>query len=131
MEKIYDGTLGDPVFQEVSARIDIHSARSLKRDDLDRQAVVAKELGISLRRLRTIARRLLKSRRHEIHLSGNGCRIPIANVITDKGFERACSIVMRTYAGTLKNLELPGYALTDGVRSEALELFIRTKKGKH
>lgn len=49
--------------------------------------------------------------------AGGGARIGIATFRTSKDFHAACVAAIKHFRGTLKNLELPDYELTDGTHS--------------
>lgn len=62
---------------------------------------------------RRIARIAKQVHAFSLHLVGNGADVPIATVVTAKGFESACKTALRAFSGTFKNLELPGYAIKE------------------
>lgn len=128
MQELYDGEVGSELFNELRKRADGLKFSSRKACDVERLDEVAKELRIDRRKLRRLGRKLSSVSRFDLRLVHDGLSVPIASIVTTGDFGRACAVAVRAYSGTLKNLELPGYMLTDGKHYAHLESLVGLKR---
>ena len=113
MQTIYEGSLGSEFFQQIASQTaDIDLS---KRDAATRARLyeIASGMKTDRKAVRRIARIAKQVHAFSLQLVGNGADVPIATVVTAKGFESACKTALRTFSGTFKNLELPGYAIQE------------------
>ena len=113
MQTIYEGSLDTEFFQRISSQtadIDLSRRDAWTRARLDE---IASGMKTDRKRVRRIARIAKQVHAFSLHLVGNGVDVPIAVVVTAKGFESACKTALRAFSGTFKNLELPGYAIKE------------------
>lgn len=75
------------------------------------------EFKMSADTIRRIRRTAAQFERFEIFLADGMTNVPVASVVTAKGFEHACRHVMRHFSGTFSNLTLPQWKLVAGANS--------------
>lgn len=113
MQTIYEGSLDSEFFQRIASQtadIDLSKRDAATRARLDEIASGMKTDRKAVRRIARIAKQV---QAFSLRLVGNGADVPVATVVTAKGFESACKTALRTFGGTFKNLELPGYAIQE------------------
>ena len=113
MQLIYEGSLGSDSFQQIAgltADIDLSKRDAATRARLDEIASDFKTDRKAVRRIARIARQV---QAFSLRLVGNGTDVPVATVVSAKGFESACKTALRTFGGTFKSLKLPGYAIQE------------------
>jgi hypothetical protein len=113
MKTIYEGSLGSKFFQQIASQtadIDLSRRDAWTRARLDE---IASGMKTDRKRVRQIARIAKKVQAFSLYLVGNGVCVPVSTVVTANGFESACKTALRAFSGTLKNLELPGYAIKE------------------
>ena len=113
MQTIYEGALGSEFFQQIASQtadIDLSKRDAATRARLDE---IASGMKTDRKAVRRIARIAMQVQAFSLQLVGNGADVPIATVVTAKGFESACKTALRAFSGTFKNLELPGYAIKE------------------
>ena len=113
MHTVYEGSLDSGFFQQIASQtadIDLSKRDAATRARLDEIASGMKTDRKAVRRIARIAKQV---HAFSLKLVGNGADVPIATVVTAKGFESACKTALRTFSVTFKNLELPGYAIQE------------------
>lgn len=88
----------------------------------------AREMAMTVGAVRAVKRKAEKLRDFKILLErrGGGERIPVGVFRSSKGFVAACEKAVRVYSGTLKNLGLGDWELSDGKdRQKLLDLICK------
>lgn len=113
MQTIYEGSLASELFLQIASQtadIDLSKRDAATRARLDEIASGTKTDRKTVRRIARIAKQV---QAFSLRLVGNGADVPVATVVTANGFESACKTALRTFCGTFKNLDLPGYAIQE------------------
>lgn len=100
---IFDGVKDPDEFEEI-----VSFMRGFQGSLKDAVIAAAKEFGCSKSKVRSIYRKAERMELFDLVLvDDQSIRIPIAQVKSCNGFERACRAAIRRFPGTLKHLDLP------------------------
>lgn len=123
---IYDG-IGDPdAFESVAALLATTEIPPVRGAKTEAYQSIAAALHLPEGMVRHAARKAASMEEFPLVLCDRGgVVVPVAVVKSPKGFEAACRCAVRHFPGTLKNLELPDWVLTDGRQQIALHALLR------
>lgn len=104
-----------------------------KAERLKAQRELAERYALSIKTIRGIAGIFARATPWHVILTDGANTIPLAVVMTHKGFEHACVTCMRRYSGTIGGLELPQWRFEDQAGRNSIllrELRQQNKRGK-
>lgn len=112
---IYDGISDPDAFEAVVAALAIEEIPPVRGAKIRAYRRVAAVLEVSVGTVRSVAKKASVMQEYPLVLCDKGgVAIPVATVMSPKGFAGACMCAVRRFPGTLKHLGLPDWFLSDG-----------------